>query len=125
MFVGTSRGRLLYGGLLGVIVIGGVLDQTTSDFVPPYALGKAAYRQDAEFVGRIEAALPPGSLVFQLPSVAFPEAPAVEAMDSAERTMWLRTIHHSATYLHSLLTKVMTLSVMKAGRWVAGTESNR
>ncbi len=42
---------------------------------------------------------------------------ADEAMDSAERTMWLRTIHHSATHLHSLLTKVMTLSVMKAGRW--------
>src|SRR5207302_10247599 len=42
---------------------------------------------------------------------------ADEDMDVAERTMWLRTIHHSATRLHRLLTQGMTLSMMKAGLW--------
>jgi two-component system sensor histidine kinase/response regulator len=42
---------------------------------------------------------------------------ADEDMDVVERRMWLSTIHQSATHLHRLFTKVMTLSMMKSGKW--------
>src|SRR5262249_19618717 len=39
----------------------------------PYADQKRRFDDDAAYVGRVEAALPPHAMVFQLPAVAFPE----------------------------------------------------
>jgi phosphoglycerol transferase len=66
--------RLLCLGAFGLLVGLGILDQAAPYFAADYRETKRDYLQDAEFVGRIERRLPPGSMVFQLPCVAFPEA---------------------------------------------------
>lgn len=42
--------------------------------MPNHAAAKAEFENDAEFVRRMEAAVPAGSMVFQLPYYAFPES---------------------------------------------------
>jgi hypothetical protein len=74
------RQALAYHAALGLVLVGGILDQVSPAFVPPYDHLKRSFAADAEFFGRIEAALPPGALVFQLPSIAFPEAPGSAGM---------------------------------------------
>ena len=77
----TSRiRRCLYSTLLGLILLGGLLDQTTAHFVPPYERLKAEYLNDADFVRRIEASVPGDAMIFQLPYVPFPEYPPVHHM---------------------------------------------
>ena len=58
-----------------VLIVIGVLDQTTTTFffIPEYKKIEAEYRSDAEFVGRIESSLPNGAMVFELPYMTFPE----------------------------------------------------
>ncbi len=76
----SRTGRSLYYGLLGVILLGGILDQTTpalSQFAPPYQQLKTAYAIDADFVRRIEASVPKDAMIFQLPHMPFPENPPV------------------------------------------------
>jgi hypothetical protein len=65
--------RVLFPLVLVVVVAGGVLDQTTAAFVPPYEQIKASFRSDARFVAAIEQRLPSGASVYELPYVAFPE----------------------------------------------------
>jgi phosphoglycerol transferase len=72
--------RCLYYGLLGVTLLGGILDQTTpalSQFAPPYQELKTVYAIDADFVKRIEASVPKDAMIFQLPHMPFPENPPV------------------------------------------------
>jgi phosphoglycerol transferase len=58
------------------LVLGlGLLDQVSPRVVRPYAATKSAYRVDAALVGSIEAAVPAGTIVFELPYVSFPEQP--------------------------------------------------
>jgi hypothetical protein len=82
---------LFYGGL-GAILIAGVLDETTKDFAPPYALREREYAHDAEFVHRIEASVPANAMIFQLPYVPFVEEPPLNQM---------RCFDHGRPYLHS------------------------
>jgi phosphoglycerol transferase len=88
-----SRGRrcVVRAGLAALLVMG-LLDQTTRSFVPDYEGVKAAYKADDEFVRRIEAALPAGSMIFQLPYSRFPEPPVIHQMQWYE---------HLRGYLHS------------------------
>jgi phosphoglycerol transferase len=72
-FAVTRGRRVLFWGLCGVVLLAGLYDQTTWAFVPQYALCKESNKQDAAFVGAIEAALPPRAAVFQLPYMPFPE----------------------------------------------------
>lgn len=60
--------------IAAAVLLVGVLDLTSPKLVPAYGTLKAEYDSDAEFVGQIEAALPEGAMVFQLPYVRFPEA---------------------------------------------------
>jgi phosphoglycerol transferase len=60
--------------IAAAVLLVGVLDQTSPKLIPPYKTLKAEYDSDAAFVGQIEAALPEGAMVFQLPYVRFPEA---------------------------------------------------
>jgi phosphoglycerol transferase len=63
-----------------VVCIVGIYDQVPSR--PPRAGGQAvaAFRSDQEFFARVEAVLPKGSMVYQLPFVPFPEYPPVNRM---------------------------------------------
>jgi hypothetical protein len=71
--VGAARGRrAAFGALLAAVLAFGVFDQSTDAAAPRYELA-TSYRQDREFVRRIEATLPRGASVFVLPYVAFPE----------------------------------------------------
>jgi hypothetical protein len=70
---GTSAGRLGAAALLAGVLVFGVLDETSGFFVPRYAKNAAQWRSDERFVGEIEARMPPGSSIFQLPYVPFPE----------------------------------------------------
>jgi phosphoglycerol transferase len=65
--------QLAFRAALGLVLIGGILDQTSSSFVLPYARYGQAFARDAEFVRQVESSLPPRAMVFQLPSIEFPE----------------------------------------------------
>jgi len=101
----STGGRGFYYGALGLVLAIGILDQTTPYFVPPYGALKAAYAADAEFVRRVEAALPEGAMVFQLPYMGFVENRPIYRMLDYE---------HFRAYLHS-----------RALRWSYGTMKNR
>jgi phosphoglycerol transferase len=73
------------GGPLAVVTLGlvlaiGILDQTSSASVPPYRTLASEWRNDEGFVRAIDARLPEGAMVFQLPYVPFPESPPVNRM---------------------------------------------
>ena len=91
-------------GLAAMLVVG-VLDQTPRGLAPEYDELRAAYDRDADFVGRIEAALPAGSAVFQLPILEFPESVPPGVMGPYD---------HGRAYLHS-----------KSLRWSYGAMKGR
>jgi hypothetical protein len=68
-----TRGRAAFAVLLGATLAVGALDQTSDKSIPAYADVERSYRHDAAFVEVIEGHLPPGSAVFQLPHMPFPE----------------------------------------------------
>jgi len=84
--------RLLLLGALTVIVIAGILDQTTSSMVPAYDTAGEAFARDAAFVNRIEDALPGPAMVFQLPYAPFPESGPTSSMGDYDQ---LRGYLHS------------------------------
>jgi phosphoglycerol transferase len=57
-----------------VVLAVGLLDQTSPRMIRAYAATKRAYASDGELVRRIEAAVPSGTMVFELPYVSFPES---------------------------------------------------
>jgi phosphoglycerol transferase len=59
--------------VLGIVVVLALFDQVPPAALPDHARDAAMFDSDREFVGRIEAALPPESQVFQLPPNSFPE----------------------------------------------------
>jgi len=58
----------------------GLLDQTSSLAVRDYAGVERVFASDAAFVRRIEAVVPSGAALFQLPASTFPEPPSVNRM---------------------------------------------
>lgn len=87
--------HLLGAAFASVLIVIGVLDQTTTIFffIPEYKKIEVEYRSDAEFVGRIESALPNGAMVFQLPYMTFPEHGPLHRMT--------QDFEHVKPYLHS------------------------
>jgi phosphoglycerol transferase len=70
--------------LTAAVAFVGLLDQSTPAMVPPYAQRAHAYRADAAFVHSLEAQLPTGAQIFQLPYLRFPEGgalPGTKMMD--------------------------------------------
>jgi phosphoglycerol transferase len=57
---------------LGSLLALGVLDQTSAGHVPAYGRLREEARVLREFVGRVEASVPAGSWVYQLPYAMFP-----------------------------------------------------
>lgn len=101
----AAKARNVFYVLLAVVFIGAFLDQTTPRFIPTYEKTKAEFVSDQHFVNRIEASLPAGAMIFQLPYVPFPENPKVHNMLDYD---------HLRGYLHS-----------KNLRWSYGAMKNR
>ncbi len=101
----TTRSRTIFYVLLAVALIGGTWDQTSTWYIPTYAANKAEFVNDDVFVKRVEASIPAGSMIFQLPYIQFPEVPRVERMYDYD---------HLRGYVHS-----------KNLRWSFGTIKNR
>jgi phosphoglycerol transferase len=80
-----------YGALVLILVLG-ILDQTSERFVPAYERNKAEFVNDDKFVRSIELLLPARAMVFQLPYVQFPEGAPVNLLTDYEL---------SRGYLHS------------------------
>lgn len=87
-----GRRRGFFAGLCALVTIFGVWDQTSDQFRPDYAGNRVEFLSDREFIGRLEATLPPGSMVFQLPAIEFPEAGSVAEMVDYD---------HLRAFLHS------------------------
>jgi phosphoglycerol transferase len=75
-----------------LVLVFGVLDQTSESFAPSYASIKAEYLNDETFVNNIEAIMPENAMIYQLPYVPFPEYPPVNKMTDYS---------HFRAYLHS------------------------
>ena len=81
----TGRwGYTLYAAGLGAVLLLGVFDQTTPAFIPDYGEAKKQFARDAEFGRRMEAALPAGAMVYQLPFMRFPESLPVHNLQDYE-----------------------------------------
>ncbi|MEX3983380.1 sugar translocase [Paraburkholderia sp. EG287A] len=63
-----------------VICVFAVWDQTTSPSTASLNATKAEFRSDAQFVGKIEQIVTPGSAIYQLPYAGFPETPPINAL---------------------------------------------
>jgi phosphoglycerol transferase len=103
----TKMSNLLFYLLLAVVLVAGVLDQTPS-FYPTGMTDrsfKESYQQEADFIHRIEGAMPTGAMIFQLPYVPCPEHPPVNKMEDYD---------HFRAYLHS-----------ESLRWSYGTIKGR
>lgn len=61
--------------LVGVLVVG-IADQTSPGFIRPYEVLKAQWTTDEDFFESVEAGLPDGAAVVNLPYEPFPEPPA-------------------------------------------------
>lgn len=86
------RGAMLVAALLGVVLVVGLLDQTSRSITLAYGAFRDEYRSDAAFMRAIDERLPEGASVFQLPYVPFPENPPVYGMADYD---------HLRGYLHS------------------------
>jgi phosphoglycerol transferase len=64
-----------FAALLAVVLAVGVFDQTTDTFVPPHDGLKAEWEGDRTAIRPLEARLPAGARVVQLPYEEFPEPP--------------------------------------------------
>jgi phosphoglycerol transferase len=85
-------GTTLVAGTLAVIVLVGVLDQTTPRFIPNYKALAKVFDTDARFYQALENSVPAHSMVFQLPIAPFPEAGTIQKMtDYEEFTAYLQT----------------------------------
>src|SRR5262249_21279454 len=78
---GFALARLGRPLVLATLLVLGILDQTTEQFVPPYAKFAEEVRQIKSFVNSIERQVPPQTAIFQLPYVPFLESPSPVAMN--------------------------------------------
>jgi len=87
-------GRVRWGWLaaLWAVTALGLVDQIPPLLTPDHARDAAAFQSDHEFVAAVEKALPPGSMVFQLPQHTFPEY---------GRRFQMYDYSHFRGYLHS------------------------
>jgi phosphoglycerol transferase len=75
-WVRRKHGRL--GAFLPVAVLGiGLVDQVTPAALRKYDENTRKYTLDGQLVQKMESVLPPGSMVFELPYMRFPESGAV------------------------------------------------
>lgn len=78
--------------IAAVLVVGVLVDQTSPSMAIDFGTLSAAYRSDNDFVTQVEVSVAPGSMIFQLPYIPFPENPPVGEMSDYE---------HFKAYIHS------------------------
>lgn len=78
--------------VIGVLLIGGILDQTSVYFTPNYDQDKQSFLKDKQFIESIENEMPKNSMIFQLPYLPFPEGGEINKMSHYS---------HIRAYLHS------------------------
>ena len=71
---------MAFGAVLCVVLVLGVLDQTTPSDAPDYSAIAAQWRVDSRFGKAVDDKAPTGTRVLQLPYVPFPENPPVQRM---------------------------------------------
>ncbi len=76
----SPAGRAAFFVGLVALTVFGVWDQTTPRNVQDYHQARHACIDDARYFARIEKALPPGTMIFQLPAMSFPESGGVNEM---------------------------------------------
>jgi len=76
----TRKRQLLFSVVLFVLLIGAILDQTSPAYAPDYGATKQQFLQDQRFIDKIETEVPNGSMIFQLPYMAYPENGPINAM---------------------------------------------
>ncbi len=91
-YVRGGKRRVACGVGLVVLLGLGMLDQTSKRAIAKYDVIEVEYRSDAALVDRIQATLPPGAMIFQLPVIPFPEHPSVHGMHDYD---------HARGYLHA------------------------
>jgi phosphoglycerol transferase len=79
-FFSTRGWRAAFYVLIVLLLALGIVDQSSKQFVPNYGMTHAEYRSDADFISEIEAAVQPGSMIFQLPVKRFPETSPIERL---------------------------------------------
>jgi phosphoglycerol transferase len=68
--------RRFAAAIVALLIVGiGYWDQTSPVFVPAYEHNRAEFAEDAVYAANLEATLPGGSEIFQLPYQPFPEGP--------------------------------------------------
>lgn len=82
----TARARTGYYAALVLLLVFGVWDETTGAMIPRYSSIAAEFGSDQRFVHAIEAAVPRGAMIFQLPYLPYPYAARYD---------------HAKGYLHS------------------------
>jgi phosphoglycerol transferase len=96
------RGRILAGILLAGTLLLGALDETSTYFVPKYAKDAREWQSDGAFVKQIQARMPSGASIFQLPYVPFPEGyGSISTSVSVPNTTFNTTYELARGYIHS------------------------
>lgn len=72
-FAQTRARRTAFHGALVLITLIALLDQIAPNFIPDYRYITDDFSSDKVFVQKIEAQLPTGAMIFQLPLLTFPE----------------------------------------------------
>src|SRR5207302_1600206 len=80
-------------GMVALLALGAV-DQSPAYLVPPYADVAKEVASDADFGKRIEAAMPAGAMIYEMPYVRFPENAPVQNLNDYEL---LRPMLHTRT----------------------------
>jgi phosphoglycerol transferase len=76
-----------------IVLLFGLFDQTATTYVHDPKTVKPEYENDAEFFGRVEAAVPPGTMVYQLPYIGF--------LSYTNATVDLKPYYHFRGFLHT------------------------
>jgi phosphoglycerol transferase len=69
----TPARKAVFWVLLTGLLTAGIFDQTCPAQVPEYARWRRDYAEDEDFARRVESAVPPDTMVYQLPYMPFPE----------------------------------------------------
>lgn len=101
--------RWLFAAMCTLSVVG-VLDQTSPSYVQNYEKIAMEFNNDKNFISKLEATLPPNSMIFQLPYIPFPENGTVLKMTDYQ---------HMKGYLHSknLLWSYGAVKGREAAHW--------
>ena len=104
--------RAAHAASLAALLVLGLFDQTSPRFTPEYPVNRQEFDSDEDFGRRMEAVLPAGSMVYQMPYVPFPENPPVHGLYDYEL---LRPFLHTRTLRWSY----GAMKGREAARWQA------